>query len=103
MGRNFGPNTKNNLKVKHLVLIGKKYLILFQKYFKKKKFYESNNLALDSSKAKKYLNWTTKFNNKKSLDMTFEWYKHFYKKKNKAALIKLSLDQIEIFKSKHKI
>ena len=28
---NFGPNTKNNLKVKHLVLIGKKYLILLQK------------------------------------------------------------------------
>ena len=101
---NFGPNTTNNLKVKHLVLIGKKIFNSASKIMlKKNKYYESKNLALDSSKAKKYLNWTTKFNNKKSLDMTFKWYKNFYKKKNKAALIKLSFDQIEIFKSKHKI
>jgi CDP-glucose 4,6-dehydratase len=101
---NFGPDTKKNLKVKQLVLIGKKIFNSKSKIIlKKKQYYESENLALDSSKAKKFLNWTTKFDDIKSLDMTFKWYKYFYKNKNKTGLVKLSFDQINIFKSKHKI
>tara|TARA_B100001057_G_C22731329_1_gene903911 strand:- start:223 stop:1290 length:1068 start_codon:yes stop_codon:yes gene_type:complete len=101
---NFGPNLKNNLKVKHIVLIGKKIFNSNSKiYLKKRKFYESENLALDSSKAKKLLNWTTKVSDKKSLNMTFEWYKLFYKSKNKNDLLNLSSNQIKFFKSKHKI
>ena len=101
---NFGPNTNKNLKVKQLVLIGKKIFNSKSKIIlTKKRYYESENLALDSSKAKKFLNWRTKLDDKKSLDMTFKWYKFFYKNKNKAGLIKLSFDQIKILISKHNI
>ena len=101
---NFGPNKRNNLKVKQLVLIGKKIFKSKSKILlQKKKFYESENLALDSSKAKKSLNWITKLSDQESLNLTFDWYKNFYKLRNKKSLIKLSLDQIKIFKIKHKI
>ena len=101
---NFGPNKKHNLKVKQLVLIGKKIFKSKSKILlRKKRFYESENLALDSSKAKKSLNWITKLSDKESLNLTFNWYKNFYKIRNKKSLIQLSLDQIKIFKLKHKI
>ena len=81
---NFGPNKKSNLEVKKLVLISKKLFNSSSKIiFKKKKYYESENLALDSTKSKKALNWKTEFSDKKSLGMTFKWYKSFYKQKNK--------------------
>ncbi len=101
---NFGPNKKNNLKVKQLVLIGKKIFNSESKIIlKKKKYYESENLALDSAKAKKFLNWQIKFNDREALSMTFNWYKNFYKNKDKKALLNLSLHQIKKFKLKHKI
>ena len=101
---NFGPNKKNNLKVKQLAIIGKKIFNSNSKILlKKKKFYESENLSLDSSKAKKYLNWITKLSDKEALNLTFNWYKNFYKISNKESLIKLSLEQIKVFKNKHKI
>jgi len=101
---NFGPNKKNNLKVKQLVVIGKKIFNSVSKIILiKRKFYESENLALDSSKAKKFLNWQTKFNDREALSMTFDWYKNFYKNKDKKALLNLSFDQIKNFKFKHKI
>jgi CDP-glucose 4,6-dehydratase len=101
---NFGPNKKNNLKVKQLVLIGKKIFNSMSKIvLQKKKYYESENLALDSSKAKKLLNWQTEFKDREALNMTFNWYKNFYKTKNKKLLLKLSFDQIKHFKLRHKI
>ena len=101
---NFGPNKKNNLKVKQLVLIGKKIFNSMSKIvLKKKKYYESENLALDSSKAKKLLNWQTEFKDREALNMTFNWYKNFYKTKDKKLLLKLSFDQIKNFKLRHKI
>jgi CDP-glucose 4,6-dehydratase len=101
---NFGPNKKNNLKVKQLVLIGKKIFNSMSKIvLQKKNYYESENLALDSSKAKKLLNWQTKFKDREALNMTFDWYKNFYKIRNKKLLLKLSFNQIKNFKLKHKI
>lgn len=102
---NFGPNKKNNLKVKEIVKIGKKIFKSNSKIkFIKKKHYESENLALDSSKSWKYLNWKTRFHDRAALKMTFDWYKKFYKnKKDKNELIKFSLKQINAFKIKHHI
>ena len=79
---NFGPNKKSNLEVKKLVLIGKKlFNFFFKKIFKKKKYYESENLALDSTKSKK-ANWKT-FSDKKSLGMTLNGTKVFINKKTR--------------------
>lgn len=101
---NFGPNKKNNLKVKKLVLIGKKIFRSNSKiYFKKKKYYESENLSLDSSKSLKFLKWKTLFFDKEALKMTFEWYKNFYYFKDNTKLMKFTFNQIKIFKKKHKI
>ena len=75
---NFGPKTKNNLKVKELAYFGKKIFRSKSKIiFKKNAFYESKNLSLNSMKAFEYLNWKTLLSAKVSLKMTFEWYKNF--------------------------
>lgn len=101
---NFGPNKLNNLKVKEVVKVGKKIFNSKSKIiFKKKKYYESENLSLDSSKALKYLNWQTRFNDKEAFKMTFDWYKKYYTKVNKEQIHKLSFDQIKKVILKHKI
>ena len=101
---NFGPNKKNNLKVKELVKMGKKiFNSRSQIVHHEKRFYEAENLSLDSSKSFRLLKWQTRFFDKAALKLTFDWYKKFYKSKNKNDLLKISFDQIEVFKKKHKI
>ena len=101
---NFGPNKNKNLKVKEIVKIGKTILNSKSRIiFKKKKFYESKNLSLNSSKSKKILKWKTEAKELDALNMTFEWYKNFYNKKLRKNLIKLSFDQIKEFKIRHRI
>ena len=70
---------------------------------KKKKYFESENLSIDSSKAKKLLYWNNKFNEKESLKFTFEWYQYFYSKRLKKKIIDLSFNQIKKFILKHRI
>lgn len=101
---NFGPNKKNNLQVKEIAKIGRKIFKSKSKIsYGKKKYYESENLALDSSKSKKMLKWETKFFDKSALDLTFNWYKKYYDFENKKELVNLSFSQIELFKNKHSI
>lgn len=54
--------------------------------------HEAENLKLDSSKAKKYLNWKPKLNLNDALEMTVDW---FMKWKEKGDIQNLSIDQIE--------
>ena len=101
---NFGPNKLHNLKVKEVVKVGKKIFNSKSKIIlKKKKYYESENLSLDSSKSLKYLNWKTRFNDNEAFKMTFNWYKNYYSKVSKEEIYKLSFDQIKKVLSKHKI
>jgi len=99
---NFGPNTKNNLKVKQIAVIGKKILGSKSKIIiKKKKFYESENLSLDSAKALKLLNWKTHLSDFQALKMTYDWFRIFYCNKGKKRdMIKFTFRQIELFKNK---
>jgi len=99
---NFGPNRKN-LKVLDLANIGKKIFksksrIIINK--RSNKFYESKYLALNSKKAMDKLRWKIMLSNKLSLQFTFDWFKNFYKKKNKNKkyLIDFSIKQIEEYK-----
>jgi CDP-glucose 4,6-dehydratase len=96
---NFGPNIKNNMKVIDVVNYGKKFLNSKSKIkFIKKKYYESEHLSLDSSKASKKLNWKTLLKPIDALKWTFIWYDTFYKTKNKQKLLDLTFHQIETYK-----
>jgi CDP-glucose 4,6-dehydratase len=97
---NFGPNRKN-LKVLDLANIGKKIFnsksrIIISK--KSKKLYESKYLALNSRKAMNKLQWKIMLSNQLSLEFTFDWFKNYYKNKNKTSLIDFSIKQIDEYK-----
>lgn len=96
---NFGPNLKNNIKVIDVVNYGKKFLNSKSKIrFVKKRYYESEHLSLDSSKASKKLNWKTLLKPIDALKWTFIWYDTFYKTKDKQKLLDLTFRQIETYK-----
>ena len=109
-GWNFGPSSKQNLKVINLVKIIKKSLksnsrILIDKNFKKynnKKFkiFESKNLNINSKKAQKKLRWAPNLTIKNSVDLTTEWYQAFKRKKN---LLLVTRNQIKKYVSKAKL
>ena len=72
------------MKVIDVVKYGKKFLNSKSKIkITKKKYYESEHLSLDSTKAQKILKWKTHLKSKEALKLTFEWYKFFYRKKKK--------------------
>ena len=61
---------------------------------KKNSLIESKYLFLDPSKANKYLNWNNKYDLKKTLELTADWYKDFVlnKNKNKNRIIKKQIN-----------
>ena len=99
---NFGPNIKNNMRVIDVAKFGKKYLNSKSKIkFTSQKFYESEHLSLDSSKAKKELKWKTFLKPKDALKLSFDWYKFYYKNKNNKKLLELTLKQINNYKKEY--
>lgn len=89
---NFGPSTKQNMKVINLAKIFKtiiksKSKIIIKKNdsrFQNKKFkvFESIYLNINSQKAFKKLGWKPKLSISKAAFLTIEWYNAFLKKKN---------------------
>lgn len=76
---NFGPNVEKKRKVINVVKeINKSWKNAKWKIKKSKNFKESNLLQLNSSKAKKLLNWNCKLNLKKAIAWTTNWYKKYY-------------------------
>ena len=82
---NFGPDDEKAYSVLDIV----KYIVhTFGKNIEdiieleNPKFYESDYLQLDSTKAKDVLNWHPLFNIEKSIEKTSEWYKEYYSSKN---------------------
>jgi len=97
---NFGPNLKENMKVFDLVNYSKKILLSKSKILlEKKKYYESNNLALNSSKSLKKLKWKTILKAREAIKMTLDWYSFYFKnrKRDKNSIVKFSLQQIQDF------
>ena len=70
---NFGPNKNNSKKVIDIVKHIKKSTKLRYTLIKNIKFKETNILKLSSLKAKKKLNWVSKWNLSESLAKTLEW------------------------------
>jgi CDP-glucose 4,6-dehydratase len=91
---NFGPNPKKLIKVETLIkhLNSKKIKIRISKKSSK---IESKTLILDSTRAKKYLNWTCRFNLATMLNETEKWYEIYFNKKSQ--ILKFSNQQIDNF------
>ena len=70
---NFGPNKKNFSKVIDIIKFIKKLEHFNYIFLKTKKFKETEILKLNSNKAKKKLNWVSKWNLNQSLKKTLEW------------------------------
>jgi CDP-glucose 4,6-dehydratase len=98
---NFGPNSKNFLKVKELI---KKITSIsnFKIKYKTKKSYlfESKILKLNNSKSKKNLGWTPILSINQMINFTISWYELMIQ--NKKKLYDLTIMQIEFFIKKIK-
>ena len=96
---NFGPKTSNCKTVNEVTKkiintwnINKKITYKVNKNFK-----ESKLLMLNSSKAKKELNWQPRLSFNETIEMTVKWYKSFIKGKN---IETLSKEQIQFYLNK---
>ena len=65
---------------------------------KNNQFYESSLLQLNTSKAKKILNWKAKLSIEETIKFVVDWYQNF--KKNKNSTLQVSTDQIIKFMKK---
>ena len=80
---NFGPNEKNCVSVKKIIMhFSKKYGKKFKFDLRKKiQEHEAKYLNLDISKVKKEIFWHPKWNVTKALNYTIDWYDAIYSKK----------------------
>ena len=62
---------------------------------------ETNILRLDSTKAKRLLNWKCNLNINNSLKFTSDWYTFYYKNKSKNKILDYSISQIQIYFDKY--
>ena len=101
---NFGPSTKQNMKVIDLAKLikstmkskSKIKIRRIDKKFQNKKFkvFESKYLNINSFKAFKKLKWKSKLPISKSVKLTTDWYIGF---KNKENLLNLTIHQIKSY------
>jgi CDP-glucose 4,6-dehydratase len=92
---NFGPAKSNNKSVSDVInLFNKEFnnsVRVIKKNTSLKNYYESKILMLNSTKSKDTLNWTSKYNLKKSIKLISFWHKQFLAKKD---ILKVSQQQI---------
>ena len=91
---NFGPKkTTKNFTVLEVVRYAKSKLKKFNYILKTtSKFYETENLFLDSDLAKKNLSYEQKWNTNRSLESTFNWYNKFYSGEDPVKLCKRDIE-----------
>ena len=96
---NFGPNISN---CKTVLQVVKKIILIWgvQKkinIIEKHKFKESKLLMLSNQKAKRELNWRPRLTFEETIQMTVNWYKHFF---SYGTMERLSREQIDFFTNK---
>ena len=104
---NFGPSSRQNMRVLNLAKIIRRKLFTSSKIiikkkdkrFQNKKFnvFESKYLEINSQKAFKKLKWKPKISIDKAVTLTVNWYSSFKKKKN---LFRLTNQQIDWYLKK---
>ncbi len=96
---NFGPYEKNCKTVKELANLSvkrwnnNKIRIVIKN---DNNFHESKLLSLNINKAKKELNWKPTLTLSDTINLTIDWYKNYYNKKD---MEKFTIEQIEYFRS----
>ena len=88
---NFGPENDDVKSVEDIINIGKKLEAIGDVIYEKSNFIETNNLVLNSDKAKFKLNFEPVWNSEKAILITFEWYKKFYEETSTNKLIESDL------------
>ena len=96
---NFGPSISN---CKTVIQVVKKIISIWGEkkkinIIKNKQFKESALLMIDNRKAKKELNWSPRLSFEETIQMTVEWYKHCFLKKQ---IEEISREQIDYFLDK---
>ena len=96
---NFGPSISN---CKTVIQVVKKIISIWGEkkkinIIKNKQFKESALLMIDNRKAKKELNWSPRLSFEETIQMTVEWYKHCFLKKQ---IEEISREQIDYFLNK---
>ena len=91
---NFGTERKSTTSVKQIA----KYIVNYWgkgkiRTIRNNKFYEQQNLQIDSNKAKKKLGWVPTYNTEKSLKVTTDWYQKVLRKRKNS--IDVTNEQIE--------
>jgi len=99
---NFGPNKKDDKTVEWLISkFDKEYGDgngnSFQIVSSKESIHESKYLKLDCSKSIGRLNWSPKLSIEKSISMTCDWYRNFYK--DNQDMYSFSVKQIKQYES----
>ena len=93
---NFGPDNTKNYNVIFLVQLMRKYWkkVSWKIISKRKRdFYESNLLKLNSKKAAINLKWKCILSFAETIEMVADWYKRYYSKKKE--MYDVSLNQIK--------
>lgn len=75
---NFGPLNLEQLKVKDILLIAKKYWPKIDVKFGPSNLHETNKLQLNCEKAASKLKWEPIISSTEVFESTFQWYKEFY-------------------------
>ena len=100
---NFGPTSNKKFTVEQIVkkIIQQSSKGKYRKKFNKrdKEYHEADTLMLNSTKAKKLLNWRSIYTNNESLFETIEWYEQYYDKKD---MKEFSIKQIQKYMKKVK-
>jgi CDP-glucose 4,6-dehydratase len=88
---NFGPEKDSILSVNDIIDMLAKYYSYNKKELRSE-LHEANLLMLDISRAKNELSWYPKYNIRKTIEETIEWYKNYY---NKQDMYEYTVSQIE--------
>lgn len=77
---NFGPESENAMSVEEVVNKISRFWEKIDYVISKdsKGVHEANLLKIDSTKAKRRLNWTPRWDAGKTLEMTANWYRNYY-------------------------
>jgi len=76
---NFSPNYKEIVSVEKMIKLSCKiWPDISVEYEEDNSKYESKILLLDSTKSNNFLNWKTKYDTKKTIEKTINWYKSYY-------------------------
>ena len=98
---NLGPKTNQIKSVIQLVNEFKKCWNNISWVIKKRKnFFEHKLLKLNSEKIKKNINWECILTFKETIQLTADWYKDFYFKKNN--IFNKTIDQLNFYQKKIK-